>query len=183
MAEYSTPPLFLAPAKSLYINSWIAGLPPLPPTRTHLQQNCPLKCKRAKSVPMATTRRETSPGKRRRVDDDVMPGQSASVAPSSPSSHPLDLALHNTFTPRGSQIGSRTDRSSPPRSTSPLCETIRTLKVASPPILTTPYDSAPLPVNDALRGKIIDAMARLSPGQVDGWVPRCLKVRARAKYV
>lgn len=177
---------FLHPAKSSYINSWIAELPPLPPAHTHPEHVRLLKRKRANSAPMATARREPSPEKRRRVDDDVMPGQSASATDSS---HPLDLGRHNTFSPPGSQIGSRrgsrasTGASSPRRGISPLRETIATLKDALPPILTEPYDGAQLPANESIRDMVMDVMERLGPGQVDGWVPRCLKVRVHALHV
>jgi len=152
----------------------------MPPAHTHLEHIRPLKRKRANSARMATARRDPSPEKRRRVDDDdVMSGQSASVTDSS---HPLDLGRHNTFSPLGS--GSRrysrasTGASSPRRGISPLRETVATLKDASPPIRTEPYDGAQLPANKAIREKIIAVMERLGPGQVDGWVPLCLKVRA-----
>jgi hypothetical protein len=63
---------------------------------------------------------------------------------------------------------------------SPLRETIATLKDASPPILTEPYDGAQLSANNAIRNRVMDAMERLEPGQVEGWMPRCLKVRVQA---
>ncbi|KAL5371450.1 hypothetical protein PMIN06_012891 [Paraphaeosphaeria minitans] len=169
---------FPHPAKSSYITSWIAGLVPSPPGHTHPEHVRPLKRRRANSAPMGTARRAPSPEKRRRVDDDVMRGQSPSVTDSS---HPLDLGRHNTFSPLDSQIGSRrgsrasTNASSPRRGISPLRETIATLKDAMPPILTEPYDGAQLPVNEAIRDMVMDVMERLGPGQLDGWVPRCLK--------
>lgn len=115
-----------------------------------------------------------------------MPEQSAFVIESS---HPLDLGRHNTFSALGSQISSRqgsrasTSASSPRRGISPLRETIATLKDASPPIVTEPYDGAQLPANKAIKNKVMDTMERLGPGQVDGWVPRCLKVCVHAPNV
>jgi hypothetical protein len=167
-------PSFLAD-KSSFIASWITGLPPSPPVDTHLEHIRPRKRKHA---PMATAPREPSPEKRRRVDEDVTPEQSASLTSSS---HPLDLGQHNTFSPLGSHVGSRRSRgtagaSSPRRGISPLRETIATLKDASPPIVTEPYDGAQLPANETIRDKVMAAMEQLEPGQVDGWVPHCLKV-------
>jgi hypothetical protein len=175
----TSPPLspsFLAEKSSL-IASWITGLPRLPPADTNLEHIRPPKRKHA---PMATSRREPSPEKRRRVDGNVTPEQRASFT--SPS-HPLDLGQYNTFSPPGNHVGSRRSRagtgaSSPRRGISPLRETIATLKNASPPIQTEPYDGAQLPANKAIRDKVTATMEQLEPGQVDGWVPRCLKVCA-----
>lgn len=166
MAESPPPCPSLLSAKSSYITSWIAGLPLSPPADTHLLHNRPLKRKRPNSAPVSTTRRGLSLEKRRRVDDDVMPGESASVADLS---HPLDLERHNTFSPPGSQVGSR--------------EAFATLKYASPPILTESYAGAQLPANGIIMDKVMDAIERLCPGQIDGWVPRCLKVRTHAPNI
>ncbi|KAJ4286960.1 hypothetical protein N0V90_012840 [Kalmusia sp. IMI 367209] len=120
----------------------------------------------------------STPGKRRRIDDDVMPGQSASVTDSS---HPLDLGRHNTFSPLDSQVGSRqsswagTGKSSSRRGISPSRETRWTLKHASPPILTESYNGSQLLADETIRNKVMAAMERLSPEEVSGWVPRCLK--------
>ncbi|KAF2240216.1 hypothetical protein BU26DRAFT_573006 [Trematosphaeria pertusa] len=122
-------------------------------------------------------RRQPSPEKRQRVEEGIMPGESASIF----SGHPLDLGQHNTFSPLGSHVGSRwgsrpgTGASSPRRGISPSRETIATLKDALPPIQTEPFDGAQLPVNRAIRDKVMAAMERLEPGRVDGWVPRCLQ--------
>jgi hypothetical protein len=175
----TSPPLspsFLAEKSSL-IASWITGLPRSPPVDTNLEHIRPPKRKHA-----SMARRERSPEKRRRVDD-VTPGQSASFTSSS---HPLDLGQHNTFSPSSSHVGSRRSRagtgaSSPRRGISPLRETIATLKDASPPIQTEPYDGAQLPANEAIRVKVMATMEQLEPGQVDGWVPQCLKVRAHMR--
>ena len=178
----TSPPLspsFLAD-KSSFIASWITALPPSPPVDTNLEHIRPPKRKHA---PVATARREPSPEKRRRVEEDVTPGQSASLTSSS---HPLDLGQHNTFSPTSSHVGSRRSRAgtgalSPRRSISPSRETIATLKDASPPIQTEPYDGAQLPANEAMRDNVMATMEQLEPGQVDGWVPRCLKVCAHMR--
>jgi hypothetical protein len=169
-------PYFLAEKSSL-IASWITGLPRSAPVDTNLEHIRPPKREHAS---MATAPREPSPEKRRRVDEVVTPGQSASLTSSS---HPLDLGQHNTFSLPSSHVGSRRSRagtgaSSPRRGISPLRETIATLKDASPPIQTEPYDGAQLPANEAIREKVMATMEQLEPGQVDGWVPRCLKVCA-----
>jgi len=122
------------------------------------------------------TRRDASPGKRQRLDEDVFPGQSVSAAGSS---HPLDLGQYNTFSPPGSQVGSRVSAgaTTPRRGTSPSRDTIATLKDASPPITTEPYDGAELPPDRVIRDRVMAVMERLEPGQVEGWIPECLKVR------
>jgi hypothetical protein len=121
------------------------------------------------------TPRDNSPGKRQRLDEDLLPGGcSVSVAESV---HPLDLSQNNTFSPPGSQVGSRvgTGATTPRRGTSPSRETIATLKDASPPVITEPYDGAELPPESRI--KVMAVMERLEPGQIEGWVPESFKVR------
>jgi hypothetical protein len=147
------------------ISSWIDKLPPSPR---------PQKRKRANSAPMVTTSRDSSPGKRQRRGDDVTFEQSVS---DTGSSHPLSLSQHTTFPPPGSRTSSRGGS----RTSSPLRETVSTLKAASPPILTEPYNGAQLSACQAISAKVMSTMDRLEPGQVDGWVPFCLKVRAHMR--
>jgi hypothetical protein len=145
----------------------------------HLECIQPPKRKRESFAPVVGRRRPSL--KRQRVEEGIVPRDSRSTVFSS---HPLDLGQHNTFSPPGSYVESRgasragTGASSPRRGINPSRETIATLNDALPPIQTEPFDDAQLPADRAIRDKVMATMEQLELGQVDGWVPRCLQVRA-----
>lgn len=131
---------------------------------------------------MANTQRDTSPTKRQRTHDDVLPTRSVSITDPS---RILHLGQYTTFSPPGSQLsgsyqGSRasTSTSSPRRNSSPTRDALIMLSHASPSILIQSYNGAKPLGAKTFSNEVINVMKRLGPDQMSGWVPKCLEVCA-----
>ncbi|KAF2679499.1 hypothetical protein K458DRAFT_117213 [Lentithecium fluviatile CBS 122367] len=176
----TTPPLSpaIAAAKTLRVeariqqlsepaSAWTDALsPPLTP------ENRPsLKRKRAASPALCTytmSTRTTSPKRpRRNTDTEVLPFHSISAAGVASTASALMLNKRITFSPPGSQAGTR----SPHRANSPSRDNIAVLASASPPTITEPSSGLKtLPPR-----RVRDVMERLEDSLDRGWIPGWLR--------
>ncbi|KAF1828267.1 hypothetical protein BDW02DRAFT_603569 [Decorospora gaudefroyi] len=140
----TTPPLspLIAAAKTLRVEGWIQQLSE--PASDHADSISPpltpasgpsLKRKRTAPCSCTMSTRTASPNRQRRDSDtEVLPTHTVSaVGAASNASAPV-LNERNTFSPPGSQAGTR----SPRRANSPSRDNIAVLASASPPTITEP---------------------------------------------
>ncbi|KAF2254200.1 hypothetical protein BU26DRAFT_134941 [Trematosphaeria pertusa] len=176
----TTPPLSpsVAAAKTSRVEGWIQQLSEPASAQTDAlsppstPENRPsLKRQRATSsapCPYSMSARTNSPKRPRRdTDTEVLPAHSVSAAGAASNVSALALNEKNTFSPPGSQAGTR----SPRRANSPSRDSISVLASAFPPTITEPSSGLRTPPPRRVR----DVMERLEDGLDRGWIPGRLR--------
>ncbi|KAF2023753.1 hypothetical protein EK21DRAFT_118475 [Setomelanomma holmii] len=171
----TTPPLSpsIAATKTSRVEGWIKQLfdqtsnrtdtlsPPLTPG-----SGLTFNRKRAtSSLCTCSMSARTSSPKRPRCDTDseILPAHSVSATGETSNASVLLLNERNTFSPPGSQTGTK----SPRRANSPSRDSMAFLASASPPTITEPSSG----LKDPPPRRVRDVMERLEAGLDKGWIP------------